>query len=184
MRTAQHAIPSAAAGARKLARGQAGLTLIETTIALGILMFGIIALLGPMYYATSSMANSKRLALATEIAASRMEEVKSAPILFFARAGANRPAAPFCDDDPDTPCVPWTDTSLNLDFGEIPDRPEFACWVILESNLTNNTAIIRIPVVWIKPGGRFSTTTGEAFNPLSPDAPSATVELISTVQYR
>ena len=59
--------------------------------------------------------------------------------------------------------TPWVAWSLGLYVFAI------ACW---------------IPVVWIRPGGKFSTATGAAFDPLNPDANPATIELISSVQYR
>jgi hypothetical protein len=169
-------------------RTEAGLTLVEVVFALAILMFGLLALTAPIHYATSSLANSKAIALATELAASRMEAVKADPIAFFARLPeAQRPQAPLAPNDCDEPgCLPnlWHHPALDQDFGEIPGHPEFACYVLLESNLSPNTAVIRIPVVWLRPGGRVSTSTGQRFDPMRPDAPAAVVELISVIQYR
>ena len=173
--TTRHGLPG------KTRSAEAGLTLVETLFALGILMFGIMALLGPMYYAGNSLSNSTHMALATELASSRMETVKADPVGFFRSLGADRPPMPLCST---TPCTAWNHAGVNQDFNQIPGYGEFATWVILETNITDNTAIIRIPVVWIRPGGKFSTATGAAFDPLNPDANPATIELISSVQYR
>jgi prepilin-type N-terminal cleavage/methylation domain-containing protein len=162
--------------------GQAGLTLIETIFALAIFAMGSTAMMSAIFYATGSLAGSKKIAIATEIAAARMEQVKASPIVFFAQLDGDAPPSPLCG--PDAKCPAWSHASLNQGFGQIPGYPELASWIILQGNLTDNTAVIRIPVVWIKPGGRFSTRTGAAFNPMDPDANPASVELISSVQYR
>jgi hypothetical protein len=168
-------------------RADAGLTLVETMLALTILLCGLLALLAPMHRAAASLNNSQAIATALEIAARRMEQIKQDPVGFFqAVPDAERPQAPLAANGCTTPCIPnlWHHQLLDRDFGTIPGHPEMASFVLLESNVTDNTAVVRIPVIWRRVGGAWSTSTGEPFDPLRPDTPAAIVELVSVIQYR
>jgi hypothetical protein len=160
------------------ASAEAGLTLIETLFALALLTFGVLALFAPMHYANVSFADSRARAAAIEIATSRMESVKIDPQSFFDRVPeADRPLAPLVGL--------WHHAALDQDFGEIAQYPEYSSYVLLVENLAvNNTAIVRIPVIWLRAGGRPSTTDGLPFEPNNPDAHPAQVELRAVVRYR
>ena len=159
-------------------RTEAGLTLIEVIFAIAVLMFGVLALLQPLHFSALSLSNSRERAAALEIATSRMETIKVAPDTFFAQVpSAERPPLPLTGV--------WHHADLDLDYGEIADRPFYACYVLLDGNVgANNTAIVRIPVIWKRISGRFSTLDGEPFDPNAPDAHPAVVELRDVVRYR
>jgi hypothetical protein len=175
---AESVSPLPATSLKLALRGQAGLTLLETMFALAILVYGILALFLAMQYAALSLSNSKERAAALEIAASRMELVKGDPVTFFNQLPVDsRPPLPLAGV--------WHSLELDQDFGKIPEHPNMACYVVLAENFaSSNTAVVRIPVIWIRIGGKFSTVDGQAFDANDPDAHPAIVELRDVIRYR
>jgi hypothetical protein len=158
-----------------------GLTLIETIFALGIMSFWLLGMFVPLQYALSSMASSTSMAAAIEVATSRMEEIKIDPVRFF----SSTYSIPTEEQPPPWLEEVWHHENLSWEFGQVPGYPNMACHVILDSNVgVNNTGVVRIPCVWIRPGGRQSTLDGQPFDPDEPDAHPALVELRSVVVYR
>jgi hypothetical protein len=168
-------------------RAEAGLTLIETIFALAVFAFGFLALFGPIHYATLSQVNSREMAAAVEVATTRMEQIKIGAEAFFAQV-------PPAQLPPSELTGRWHHSLLDLDFGEVPGHPNFACYVVLERNVmvgpttadpvSVNVAIVRVAVVWRRVGGAFSTLTGGPYDPANPDRNPATVELRTIVRYR
>lgn len=86
--------------------GQAGFTLIETMIAIVVLVFGLIGVTNLFIVAASSNATANQVTAAATVASEQLDALRTAPFTLLVAGGTVGSTCPTCgNDDPYTPPV-------------------------------------------------------------------------------